>query len=176
MKGLKAAILIIMVLTFGATAFSQEGAVPSQDKTAAAREEDLLPIYKQGRQFIVAPYLWIPGANINLARQGRFSGTNTVDVPWYNILPLLFSRAIGAMGRVEVWPGRWGFFSDTVFIYLSDPVSGRGSKEILVNPGQQLPGAVPVRVNLTGHLKIWSRLLWQDVGARFLVGTFPLKG
>jgi hypothetical protein len=175
MKGLKATVLIIMVLTFCATAFSQEGAVPSQEKTTAAQEKNLLPIYKQGWQFIVAPYLWIPGANINLARQGRFSGTTTVDVPWYNIVPLLFSQAIGAMARVEVWHGRWGFFSDTVFIYLSDSVSGGGSKEILVNPGQRLLGAVPVRINLTGHLKIWSRLLWQDVGGRFLVGTVPLK-
>jgi hypothetical protein len=54
-------------------------------------------------------------------------------------------------------------------------VSGGGSKEILVNPGQQLPGAVPVRLGLTGDLKIWSRLLWQDVGVRYLVGTVPLK-
>jgi hypothetical protein len=175
MKGLKAAILIIMVLVCCATAYSQEGAVPDRDKTAAAQEDNLLPIYKQGWQFFVAPYIWVPGANINLARQGRFSGTTAIDVPWYDIVPLLFSQVFGAMARVEVWHGRWGFFSDTVFMYLSDSVSGGGSKEILVNPGQQLPGAVPVRVGLTGHLKIWSRLLWQDVGGRFLVGSVPLK-
>jgi hypothetical protein len=168
MKGLKATILFIMLLVFCSTAYSQEGAVPAHDKTATAQEDDLLPIYKQGWQFIVAPYLWIPGANINLARQGRFSGTTTVDVPWYNLVPLLFSQAIGAMGRVEVWHGRWGFFSDTVFIYISDSVSGGGSKEISANSGQTL-------INLSGHLKIWTRLLWQDVGARFLVGSVPLK-
>ena len=175
MKVWTAAILIIMVLVFGATAYSQEGAGPGQDKTAAAQEDNLLPIYQQGWQFFLAPYLWIPGFNINLARQGRFSGNTSADVPWYDIVPLLFSQAIGGMGRVEVWHGRWGFFSDTVFLYLSDSVSGGGSKEIRVNPGQQLPGAVPVRFELTGHLKIWSRLLWQDVGGRFLLGTVPLK-
>jgi hypothetical protein len=175
MKGLKGAILIIMVLFFCTTAYSQEGAVKGQDKTAADQEDNLLPIYKQGWQFFVAPYVWLPGANINLARQGRFSGTTKVDVPWHDIVPLLFSQVFGAMARVEVWKGRWGFFSDTVFIYLSDSVSGGGSKEILVNPGQQLPGAVPVRLGLTGRLKIWSRLLWQDVGVRFLVGSVPLK-
>jgi hypothetical protein len=98
-----------------------------------------------------------------------------VDIPWYNIVPLLFSQAIGGMCRVEIRKGRWGIFSDTVFIYLSDSLSGGGSKEISVNPGQQLPAAVPVRINLTGRVKVWTRLLWQDVGARFLVGTVPLK-
>jgi hypothetical protein len=168
-------ILIIMVLAFCATAYSQEGAVPAQDKTSAAQEDNLLPIYKQGWQFIVAPYLWVPGAHINLARQGRFSGTTSVDIPWYNIVPLLFSQAFGGMCRVEIWKGRWGIFSDTVFIYLSDSVSGGGSKEISVNPRQMLPGSVPVRIDLSGHLKVWSRLLWQDVGVRFLVGSVPLK-
>jgi hypothetical protein len=175
MKALKAAFIIIMVLGFCTTANSQEGAVPSQDKTAAAQEDNLLPIYKQGWQFFVAPYVWVPGANINLARQGRFSGTTKVDIPWYDIVPLMFSQVFGAMARVEVWHGRWGFFSDTVFIYLSDSVSSGSSKEISVNPRQLLPAAVPVRFKLTGDLKIWSRLLWQDVGVRFLVGSVPLK-
>jgi hypothetical protein len=174
MKGLKTTIMIILVLVFSTAAYSQELALATeqptsaQEKAAKAKDDDLLPIYKQGWQFIVAPYLWIPGANINLARQGRFSGTTSVDVPWYNLVPLLFSQAIGAMARVEVWHGRWGFFSDTVFMYVSDSVSGGGSKEILVNSGT-------ARINLSGHLKIWTRLLWQDVGARFLVGSVPLK-
>jgi len=175
MKGLKAAILITMVFVFCATAFSQEGAGLNQDKAAAAQEDNLLPIYKEGWQFFVAPYVWVSGANINLARQGRFSGTTKVDIPWTDIVPLLFSQVFGAMARVEVWKGRWGFFSDTVFIYLSDSVSGGGSQEISVNPQQLLPAPVPVRIKLTGDLKIWSRLLWQDVGVRYLVGTVPLK-
>ena len=175
MKGMKTAILVIMVLVFSATAYPKEGAGGSQGKAAAAREDNLLPIYKEGWQFFVAPYVWIPGANINIARQGRFSGTTKVDIPWTDIVPLLFSQVFGAMARVEVWKGRWGFFSDTIFIYLSDSVSGGGSKEISVNPQQLLPAPVPVRIKLTGDLKIWSRLLWQDVGVRYLVGTVPLK-
>jgi hypothetical protein len=175
MRGLKAAILIIMVFVLCATAYSQEGAVAGQEKAAAAQEDNLLPIYKEGWQFFVAPYVWVPGANINLARQGRFSGTTKVDIPWTDIVPLLFSQVFGAMARVEVWKGRWGFFSDTIFIYLSDSVSGGGSKEISVNPQQLLPAAVPLRIKLTGDLKVWSRLLWQDLGVRFLVGSVPLK-
>ena len=34
---------------------------------------------------------------------------------------------------------------------------------------------IPVRLQLSGDLKIWSRLLWQDVGVRYLLGTVPLN-
>ena len=34
---------------------------------------------------------------------------------------------------------------------------------------------IPVRLQLSGDLKIWTRLLWQDVGVRYLVGTVPLN-
>ncbi|MEJ5329327.1 MAG: hypothetical protein WHT07_04165 [Desulfobaccales bacterium] len=181
MTVLKVALPVLMVLVFGATAYSQEAAATppdktatSQDKTAAAPKDDPLPIHRQGWQVFVAPYIWVPGANFKLARHGRFSGTTSVVDPWYDVVPRIFSQVFGAMGRVEVWKGRWGFFSNTVFIYLSDSVSAGGAKEILVNPGQKLPGPVPLRIKLTGDLKIWSRLLWQDVGVRFLVGSIPL--
>jgi hypothetical protein len=181
MKGLKTTIMIILVLVFSTAAYSQGLAIaaekPSsaQEKAAIAKDDVRLPTDKQGWNFIVAPYLWIPGAHITLVRQGRFSGTTAVDIPWYNVVPLLFSQALGGMCRVEIRKGRWGFFSDTVFIYLSDSLSGGGSKEITVNPGQQLSAAVPARIGLTGHLKVWTRLLWQDVGVRFLMGNVPLK-
>lgn len=35
--------------------------------------------------------------------------------------------------------------------------------------------AIPVRLQLSGDLKIWTRLLWQDVGVRYLLGTVPLN-
>ena len=81
MKSLKIIIVIILVLVFATAAFSQEAAAPAQDKSAAAPENNLLPIYKKGWQFFVAPYIWVPGGNINLARQGRFSGTTNLSVP-----------------------------------------------------------------------------------------------
>ena len=34
---------------------------------------------------------------------------------------------------------------------------------------------IPVNLQLSGDLKIWTRLLWQDVGVRYLVATVPLK-
>lgn len=175
MRLLKAVLPLTLVLVLGAPAYPQEKSVATQDKTAAAHEENLLPIHRQGWQVFVAPYLWVPGVNINLSRQGRFSGTTSVVDPWYDVVPRIFSQVFGAMCRVEVWKGRLGLFSDTVFIYLSDSVSGGGSKEILVNPGQQLPGPVPVRLELSGQLKIWSRIFWQDAGVRFLVGSVPLR-
>ena len=92
---------------------NEPGAVP--EKTDTAKEDDRLPIYKEGWQFFVAPYLWIPGAHLDLSHQGKFSGTVVANVPWYELVPLLFSKAIGGMGRVEVWNGKWGVFSDTTF-------------------------------------------------------------
>ena len=61
MKRLKTTVSIIMVLIFCTTAYPQEGAVAGQDRAAAAQEDKLLPIYKEGWQFFVAPYVWVPG-------------------------------------------------------------------------------------------------------------------
>ncbi len=96
------------------------------------------------------------------------------DVPWYNLVPLLFSKAVGVMGRVEIWNGRWGLISDTNFIYTGDSVSAGGARELKLNP-KNLPVTIPVCLQLSGDLKVWSRLLWQDVGVRYLVGTVPLN-
>jgi hypothetical protein len=74
------------------------------------------------------------------------------------------------MGRVEIWKGRWGLISDTNFIYISDSISAGGARELT---GPQLPA--PVRLQLSGNLKLWSRLLWQDVAVRYLVGTIPIN-
>ena len=95
------------------------------------------------------------------------------DVPWYELVPLLFSKAIGGMGRVETLNGRWGVFSDTTFVYIGDSVSAGGAKELKLNPQQR--GTIPVRLQLSGDLKIRTRLLLQDVGVRYMVGTLPLN-
>ena len=55
------------------------------------------------------------------------------DVPWYDLVPLLFSKAMGGMGRVEIWNGRWGSISDTNFIYIGDSVSAGGARELKLN-------------------------------------------
>jgi hypothetical protein len=174
MRGWKAAFIIMLLLVWCTASYPQEEPGPAQGKAAAAKEDDRLPIYKDGWQFFLAPYLWVPGAHLSLSHQGRFSGTTVADVPWYNLVPLLFSKAMGAMGRVEVWYGKWGVFSDTTFVYIGESISAGGARELKLNPGK-LPGPVPVRLQLSGDLKIWTRLLWQDVGVRYLLGTVPLK-
>ena len=144
------------------------------EKADTAKEDDRLPIYKEGWQFIVAPYMWIPGAHLALSHQGRFSGTTVANVPWYELVPLLFTKAIGGMGRVEVWYGKWGVFSDTTFLYIGESISAGGSKDLKLN-SPRLPGTTPVHLRLSGDLKLWTRVLWQDVGVRYLVATVPLK-
>ncbi|MEJ2670758.1 MAG: hypothetical protein P8168_00890 [Deltaproteobacteria bacterium] len=177
MKGLKTTIIIILVLAFSTAAYSQaapasvkQESVAAPEKATAVQDDDRLPIYKQGWQVFLAPYLWIMGAHLDISHQGRVRGTVVADVPWYDIVPLLFSKVMGGMGRVEIWKGRWGLISDTNFIYISDSISAGGAREL---EGPQLP--VPVRLQLSGNLKLWSRLLWQDVGVRYLVGTIPMK-
>ncbi|MGA7578120.1 MAG: hypothetical protein ACLQUW_10385 [Desulfobaccales bacterium] len=181
MKGLKASLIIILLLFSSAAAYSQEEAAtsneqagPAQEKSAAAKDDNLLPFQREGWQFFVAPYLWIPGIHADISPQGRFSGTTIVDVPWYNTVPLLFSKAIGGMGRVEVWKDRWGLFSDTNFVYVGESVSASGARQLEVS-GHGLPTTTPVSLQLSGTAKIWTRLLFQDVGVRYLLGSLPLS-
>jgi hypothetical protein len=177
MRGWKTALIIVLLLVWCTGAYSQDkpasvrevsGSAP--EKATAVKDDDHLPIYKKGWQFFLAPYLWVPGAHLDLSHQGGFRGTTVADVPWYNLVPLLFSKVMGGMGRVEIWKGRWGLISDTNFIYISDSISAGGAREL---KGQPLP--VPMRLQLSGNLKLWSRLLWQDVGLRYLVGTIPIN-
>ena len=144
------------MLFSSAAAYSQEEAATSneqagsaQEKAAAAKDDNLLPFQKEGWQFFVAPYLWIPGVHADISHQGQFSGTTIVDVPWYDIVPLLFSKAIGGMGRVEVWNGRWGLFSDTNFVYVGDSVTAGGARQLEVS-GHGLPTTTPVNLQLSG--------------------------
>ncbi len=188
MRKVKIALAVILALVLGAPVLSQgqpgdtqqqpgpsqEQASPPPEKATAAEKDGQLPIHKEGWQFFLAPYLWIPGGHFTISHQGKFSGTVVADIPWYNLVPLLFSKAIGGMGRVEIWNGRWGLISDTNFIYIGESISAGGARELKLNP-RRLPGNIPVRLQLSGDLKVWSRLLWQDVGVRYLVGTLPLK-
>jgi hypothetical protein len=117
------AALIIVLLIWCTGACPQEKVTASQGKSISTkepvdstREDDRLPIYKEGWQVFLAPYLWVPGAHLDIGHRGRFSGTTVADVPWYNLVPLLFSKVMGGMGRVEIWNGKWGLISDTNFI------------------------------------------------------------
>jgi hypothetical protein len=78
------------------------------------------------------------------------------------------------MGRFEVWNGRWGLFLDTTFLYIGESISGGGARELRLNP-KRLPVTIPVRLQLSGDLKLWTRLLWQDLGVRYLERTLPLN-
>ena len=182
---LKLPFISLMILLFFASwcmaAYSQEepGSAkeqpgPTQEKAGAAKDDDRLPIYKEGWQFFLAPYLWIPGNHLDFSHQGKFSGTTVMDMPWYDIVPLLFSKAIGGMGRVEIWNGRWGVFSDTNFVYIGESVSGGGAMELKLN-ARRLPITIPVSLQLSGDAKFWTRLLFQDVGVRYLLGSVPLS-
>lgn len=179
MKILKTAIAIILFISLSTAAYSQGESsqangeiISAQEKPAPAKQDDdRLPIFKEGWQIMVAPYMWIPGAHLNINQQG----TNTkAVVPWYTLVPVLFSQAIGGMGSIEIWYNQWGIFSDSNFLYMSDSVSGGGAR-IIELKSDQLPVAIPVRLDLSGKLTIWTRLFWQDVGVRRLVGVIPLK-
>ena len=96
-----------------------------------------------------------------------------MNVPWYDLVPLLFSKAIGGMGQVEIWKGRWGLFSDTNFIYIGESVTAGGATQLKLS-GHGLPTTIPVN-QLSGTAKFWMRLLFQDVGVRYLLGSVPLS-
>ena len=89
---MKAAITIVMLVIFCVPAYSLEGAVPAQDKTAAAQEDNLLSIYKQGWQVFVAPSVWVPGAN-----KERLLGRKKL---YYNLLHILKRYAAAASAKI----------------------------------------------------------------------------
>lgn len=60
---------------------------------------------------------------------------------------------MGGMGRVEIWSGRWGIISDTNFIYIGESISAGGARELKLNL-KRLPVSIPVRLQLSGDLKI----------------------
>jgi len=172
MKKLHVAIMVIMLLAMVPCALyaGETGASPGTT-AAKAQEDERLPIHKQEKwQFFLAPYAWIPGANIRTTVSGQ---TTSVNVAWWDILKQMFKgNAIGAMGRAEVWKGRWGFFMDSYFSYIGVSVSDSPGKTITV--GRHPVLQLPVSVHLTGDVKAIARMGSLDVGPRFLLGTVPL--
>ncbi len=89
-NSLRAALVSVLLITLTFRAgLAADTSIPQNEpgsvtgKTDTTKEDDRLPIYKEGWQFFLAPYLWIPGAHLSLSHQGRFSGTTVANVPWY---------------------------------------------------------------------------------------------
>lgn len=185
--------LIFLLLSAPFQSSAQEEPKKPGEEIAKPQKEDRLPIHKQDEwQFFLSPYMWIPGVN---ASTTTFNKTTTVDAPWYDIVPDLFSKAIGTMGRFEVWKGRWGAFLDGYYVYTGTsgsqsgathektfgPYDFRFNKQINIG-GENIILPIPVQIgpaNLTmtpsGSIKYIGRMGNLDLGVRFLAGTVPLS-
>jgi hypothetical protein len=170
MRQSRLAICIILVLLFICPpAFSAETVTTPAEPAAKVKEDDRPPIQKQDQwQFFLAPYMWVPGMNINTTFSGH---TSTVSQGWYDMVPRLFSNAIGAMGRFEAWKGKWGIYVDSYFTYLGCDISDSPGKTIDLRRRLN----IPVTVVLNGDLKFISRAASVDFGPRYLVGTVSLN-
>jgi hypothetical protein len=195
------AITVILALGFSCSTASAQQEVSHPPEMAGTVKEaaektkgdDRLPIYKQDEwQFFLSPYLWITGINGNV---GTLKGTMNPAIPWWDVASVLFSKAMGIMGRAEVWKGRWGVILDGYFTYVGSSGSQVGaSKEKTFGPvdftlnkqihlggldiSVPIPGQIgPGNVTLTpsASIKYISRIGNLDLGVRFLVGTWPLS-
>jgi hypothetical protein len=158
-----------LALLLSAVVFAQAAADPAKAAPVSSEQDNHLPIYREGWQFFVAPYIWVGGSNQNITKQGSNLGTTKINIPWYDLVPKLFSTVFGAMGRVEVWNGKWGFFAENLLMYIGDTVSGTGHKQINAT---RIP--VPLTLTLSGRAKVIIRQGGLDVGGRYLLATVPL--
>jgi hypothetical protein len=200
MRGLKSAITIMLITSLSTVGYSQEEPGPAkveissaQEKAAASKEDDRLPIHKQDEwQFFLSPYIWIPGVNANVSILKK---TMHTDIPWWEAASTLFSKTVGVMGRAEAWKGRWGVFLDGYFTYVGTSSSRVGvtreksfgpidftlDKQIQIRnatANQAIPGQIGAgtfTLTPSGSVKYISRIGNLDLGVRFLVGTWPLN-
>jgi hypothetical protein len=195
------AIFVILAFGFLGAAVSAQQEVPPPPEAAGTaqaaagktKEDDRLPIHKQDEwQFFLTPYLWITGINGNIS---TLKGTINPAIPWWDVAGDLFSKAIGIMGRAEVWKGRWGVYLDGYYTYMGSSSSGVGASQektfgpvdFTINKQLHLGGldiSVPIQGQLgpgnitltpSGSVKYISRLGNLDLGLRYLVGTWPLS-
>ena len=87
-------LLIVCLSPWGyaeaGTGTPPEAASTATGATAKTNEDDRLPINKQDQwQFFFAPYLWVPGANLNITLHNHDA---SVSQGWWDIIPKLFSR------------------------------------------------------------------------------------
>jgi len=194
MRPLRLAICGILVfLIICPSGYAAETTQPPLEAAAKVKEDDRLPIQKQDEwQFFLSPYVWITGMNVTASSLKNTRGT---DIPWWDVASNLFSNAMGIMGRIEAWKGRWGIYLDGYYTYVGTSGSKVGaSKDISFGPvdftlnkqinlggisiNVPIPGKIgPGNITLTpsGSVKYISRLGNLDLGVRFLVGTWPLK-
>jgi hypothetical protein len=184
---------ILVLLLIGAPTYAAEKTETSPESTVKAKADDRLPIQKQDQwQFFLSPYIWIPGINANVS---TLKGTMNPVIPWWDAASALFSKTVGIMGRAEAWKGRWGVYLDGYYTYVGisgsqvgasrvksfGPVDFTRDKQLnlagatinVAIPGQVGPGSVTLTPS--GSIKYISRLGNLDLGARFLVGTWPLR-
>ncbi len=193
-------IAILMLMSVAPSGYAAPGASTSPGAAGITpqaaektQEDDRLPIYKQDEwQVFLSPYMWITGMNGNLSTLNK---TKTIAIPWWDVAAALFSKAIGTMGRVEVWKGRWGVYLDGYFAYVGASGSQMGAThentfgpvDFTLNKQINLGGLninVPIQGqvgpgNITlipsGSVKYISRIGNLDLGVRYLVGTWPLS-
>jgi hypothetical protein len=162
-------MVILMLGCVSYPGYAAEGTGTPPGAAAKTKEDDRLPIHKQDQwQFFFAPYLWVPGMNVNTTILNQ---TISVDQGWWDMIPKLFSSAIGGMGRFEVWKGKWGFFIDSYFIYLGGNVSDSPGKTIDLSRRLNIPATLL----LNGDLKYIVRAGNVDFGPRYLLGTVNLS-
>jgi hypothetical protein len=167
-KLLTAGSIILLLGLAAGPGQADEGGDASPAGAARASGDNRLLIQQQDRwQFIFSPYLWLPGADLRTTVKGT---STVVTVPWWDVVPDLFTKAIGGMGRFEAWKGRWGFFLDSYFIYLGGDVNVSTGRQVTQGPLQQTRTLV-----LSGDLKYITRAGNLDFGPRLLVGTAALR-
>jgi len=118
-------------------------------------------------QFFFSPYLWIPGIDLDTTLGGH---TAHIDQAWWDLAAKLFTDVIGAMGRFEAWKGRWGFFLDSYFVYMQGSETDGAGQSMTAGPPWR-----PRTLVLNGALNYIVRAGKVDLGARYLLGTVPLK-
>ena len=159
-------IIVILFLFLSSTAYSQEAAAPFQETAGAtpgqvSQKQEANPFDQEGWKFVAAPYVWLMGMNLKIAKQGTPGAAASVDYPWYDGLTDTVRKIFGGdamigsfMIRTEFGKARWGFLLDYIFLYSGETASLPGSK---------------------GTVKTIVRQGSLDVGMRYLLGTLPLS-
>ena len=108
---------------------------------------DLADLGSEGLTVIVAPYLWLPAVDATTTT-GPVSVD--VDISFRDILDHF--DVFGLSGRLEIWSGKWAFFTDGLYVALESDFS--------------TPPASVANVDLT--------MATVDFGAIYRIAELPL--